>query len=121
MIQMYNNASDGNGIIMMQHLRRFHTIYSASRVFMTIQSIQTLNKEVEVQMLEGRKAPWKFTTLGKELMRLHVQEDGKSVPVFYLIIPIISGVNTGSVKAFLKSKCEPALNLVNKIKKAPTA
>ena len=72
---MYNNASDGNDIIMMQRLRRFHTIYSASGVFMTIQSIQTLNKEVEVRMLEG-KAPSKFTTLGKEWQTIKVPELG---------------------------------------------
>jgi len=49
-------------------------------------------------------------------MRLQVQEDSKSAPVFRSIIPSMSGVHTGSVKAFVKSKCEPDLMLIAEIK-----
>jgi len=53
MMQMYNNTDDGNNITTMQRLQSFRTISSASGVFMfmVIQSIQSLNKEVEMYML----------------------------------------------------------------------
>jgi hypothetical protein len=81
----------------MQLLQRVNVMYMDNLAHMILPYIETVHKRVEIDMADGSKPKHKFTDLSREFMWLSSTDaDGKEVPLFDVIIPIISGMQSGS-------------------------
>ena len=81
----------------MQRLCKVNVVHGHKKTFLTLPTIQTVHKHVEVEMADGSKPPHKFTDLCHEVMSLQSFTPAEP-PVFLFdaIIPILSGVQNGS-------------------------
>ncbi len=117
MIVMYNRRETGNDRITMQHLCRVNVMYLNYLAHTVIPNIQTNHKQVEIEMANGSKPPHKFTDLCWEFMWLtFTAVDCTEFPLFDVVMPIVSGVQSGSAVVTYKTDNKEATILIRKIK-----
>ncbi len=83
-----------------------------------VPKIENLNKRVEVRVRDRNQPRVKFTSLLREFMDLRVIHEGAWVPVVQACIPILCGLDAGSVTVTVKSDVPAALELMKKMTKA---
>ena len=117
-IVMYNGRPTDNDRLTMQRLRRVNVVHAHKTTVMILPHIQTVHKQVEVEMADGSKPPHKFTDLCREVMYMESSVPTDS-PVFLFdaIIPIVSGMQNGSATVTFREDNAEAHALLKKIRK----
>jgi hypothetical protein len=82
-----------------------------------IPNIETVHKQVEIEMANESKPPHKFIDLCQEFMWLtSTAADGTESPLFNVVMPIISGVQSGSALVTYQTDNKEAVILIRKTK-----
>jgi hypothetical protein len=72
-------------------------MYNDNLAHMILPYIETVHKQVEISMADESKPKHKFTNLLREFMWLSSTDaNRKVVPLFDVIVPIVSGMQSGS-------------------------
>jgi hypothetical protein len=115
MIKMYNRRETGNDRITMQCLQRVNVMYMDNLAHMILPCIETVHKQVEIKIADGSKKH-NFTNLSREFMWLSSTDaNGKEVPLFEVIIPFVSGMQSGSAVVTYRNDSNEAAILIRKI------
>ncbi len=97
MIVSYKGRETGSERITMQRLRRINMMYPNFLAHTVIPYIETDNKQVEIEMADGSSPQHKFTDLCWEFMWLTLTTaDGIEILCFDVVMPIVSGIHSGS-------------------------
>ncbi len=103
-------------------------VYSNSITSQILPFIEMIHKQVEVRMEDTSFAPpYKYTDLRREILALLVEiprddpRQGKDVFAFDAVVPIRSGIHSGSVTVTFWSDCTYSVYLSKKIRKLPPA
>jgi hypothetical protein len=116
MIVMCNGRETGSDRITMQHLCRVNVMHLNYLLHTVIPNIKTVHKQVEIEMPDGRKPPHMFTDLCWEFMRLTLTSvDSTKSSLFNIVMPIVSGVQSGIVVVTYWTDNKEAAVLIKKI------
>jgi hypothetical protein len=117
MIVMYNGRETGRDCTMMQCLRWVNVLYLDFLAHTVIPYIDIVHKRVEIEMANESPPQHKFIDLCWEFMWLTLTTaDGTKIPLFDVVMPIVSGIQSGSAVATYQTDNKKAAILVKKIK-----
>jgi len=84
--------------------------------------VENINKRCEVGLKYlDKKRKYKFTTLLREILSLTVLYKGNLVPAVQACVPILRGINAGSVTVTVKREVPAAATLMKKMSKCVAA
>jgi hypothetical protein len=103
----------------MQSLQRVNFMYMDNLAHMILPYIETFHKQVEIEMADGSKPKHKFINLSREFMWLSSTDaNGKEVPFFDVIVPIVPGMQSGSAVVIYRNDSNEATILIRKIRQS---
>jgi hypothetical protein len=117
-VVMYNGRA--TYCVTMQFLHWVNVIHACMISHTIIPNIATVHKRVKNKMDDKSKLPHKFTDLCRELMWLISKATDpvlSSKPLFNTIIPIVSGLQSGSTIIIYRTDNKVAAILIHKIKR----
>jgi hypothetical protein len=116
MVMMYNGKETGSDRITMQRLRRVNVMYLDNLAHMVVPNSEIVHKHIEIEMADGSTPKHKFTDLSQEFMWLSLPNaDGIKVPLFDIVIAIVSGIQSGSAVVTYRNDNWEAVILIRKI------